>query len=99
MRNLAAVLVDGLVEVTLPIEDPNSHERDAQVTRGLAVVARQDTQATRVNGQAFMEAELGAEVGDQVVIAVDSARLITGKAFALLVVGIKGSTAPAENLP
>ena len=46
MRYLAAMLVYGLVEITLAIENSYGHKRNTQVTRCLAMVAGQDTQAT-----------------------------------------------------
>ena len=63
---LVALGVDGLGEVALAVEQPDADERQAHVARGLAVVAGEDAQAARVDRKALVEAELGAEVGDQV---------------------------------
>jgi hypothetical protein len=64
-RLLTAVGVDRLLEVALAVEQPHADEGQAQVARGLAVVAREDAQAPGIDRQALVQAELGAEVGDR----------------------------------
>src|SRR5262249_34257106 len=55
---------DALAEVALRIEKANGDEGQAEVAGLFAVVAGEDTQAPRVDGQRLVEAELSAEVGD-----------------------------------
>ncbi|MNS67621.1 hypothetical protein D3C72_1008770 [compost metagenome] len=64
---LHAVGAQLLTEVALVVEQAHRHEGDVQVARGLAVVAGQDAQAARVDGQGLMQAELGREVGHGLV--------------------------------
>ena len=66
-RLLVAVAVDGLEEIALAIEQAHADERQPRVAGRLAVIAREDAEAAGVDRQAFVEAEFGAEVGDQVV--------------------------------
>ena len=73
---LLAVAVDGLLEVALPIEQADADEGQVQVGGGLAVVAGEDAEAAGVDRQAFVEAELGAEVGDQVAFGNCVAMLV-----------------------
>ncbi len=68
-RVLHAFGVDGLREVALPVEQAHRHEGQRHVARGLAVVAGEDAEAARVDRQALVEAELRAEVGDQLASA------------------------------
>jgi hypothetical protein len=62
---LVALAVDGLLEVALAIEEPDRDERQRHVARGLAVVAREDAEAAGIDRQRLVEAELGAEVRDE----------------------------------
>src|SRR5205085_10875855 len=66
-RALIAFAVDGLGEIALAVEQTDSNQRYAQVTRRFAVVAGENAEAARINGQAFVEAKLGAKIGDQIV--------------------------------
>ena len=61
---LPAVEPDPLVEVTAAVEDSDADDRHAEIGRGLAVIAGQHTQATRINGHGMVNPELGAEIGD-----------------------------------
>ena len=73
MGDLIAVAVDGLGEVALPVQYPDRNKRDAEVAGGLAVIARQDAEAAGINGQTFMKAEFGAEIGDQILLGIEIA--------------------------
>jgi hypothetical protein len=66
MRGLVALAVDGLVEIALAVEQADGDEGQAHVGGALAVVAGKDAEAAGVDRQALVEAELGAEIGDQV---------------------------------
>ena len=55
---------DALAEVALGIEEADADEGQAQVAGLFAVVASEDAQATGVDGQRLVQAELGGEVGD-----------------------------------
>jgi hypothetical protein len=67
VRRLPAFAVDGLAEIALAVEQADGDEGQAQVGGALAVVAGEDAEAAGIDRQAFMEAELGAEIGDQVI--------------------------------
>ena len=75
MGVLVAVGVERLVKVALMVEQADADEGQAHIAGPLAVVAGKDSEAAGVDRQALMEAELGAEIGDQVValepLAVD----------------------------
>ncbi len=64
---LAAVGVDVLVEVAVPVEEPDSDQRHAQVAGALQVIAGEDAEAAGIERQAGIEAVLHAEVGDRPV--------------------------------
>jgi len=59
---LPTVQCEALIEISLAIEQADSHQRHPQVARRLAVVSRQYSQASRVDRHRVMEPELGAEV-------------------------------------
>ncbi len=84
---LVALAVYGLDEVALPVEQPDGHERQLPVTRGLAVVPGEYAQAARVDRHALVKAELGAEVRDQVAVLEKRGVLPRDR---LGVVGIEG---------
>ena len=64
---LEAVGVHRLAEVAGAVEQAHAHERHAEVARRLAVVARQDTQAARVDAERLVDPELHREIGDRAV--------------------------------
>ena len=85
---LVAMAVDGLGEVAHLVQQPNGHERQADIAGGLAVVAGQDAQAARVDRKALVQAELQAEVGDQVFLGIEQlGELGTPPVFPVGVVG------------
>ena len=53
VRELLAVAVDPLVEVALPVEQPDRDERQLEVARRLAVVAGEHAEAARVDRAAL----------------------------------------------
>src|SRR3569832_1913881 len=63
--DLFAVAVEGLREITLAIEHAHGDERNAEVARRLAVIAREDAEAAGVDGQTLVQAEFRAEIGDE----------------------------------
>jgi len=65
---LAAFVVDGLGKVALAIKQGDADKRQREVARRLAVVAGEDAEPARVNRQALVKTELGAEVGDQIAV-------------------------------
>ena len=67
---LPAVGVEVLAEVALAVEQADADQRQAEVAGALQVVAGEDAEAAGVDRQAFVEAELGGEVGDRNVAAV-----------------------------
>ena len=66
LRVLAALDVYGLRKITLAVKKPDADERQRQVARRFAVIAREDAEPARINRQALVKAELGAKVGDQI---------------------------------
>ena len=68
---LVALSVDGLGEISLPIEQADANQRQAQVARRLAMISGQDAETARINRKALMEAELETEIRHQVVRSAD----------------------------
>ncbi len=68
-RDLVAFGVELLLEVALAVQQSDADERKAQVARRLAVIAGEDAEAPGVDRQAFVEAELRAEVRHEIVRA------------------------------
>ena len=64
---LPVVRVDGLLEITFAVEQPDADEAQAEVAGGLGVVAGENAQAAGGNGQRFVEAELGGEIRDGIL--------------------------------
>src|SRR2546430_15122674 len=64
-RSLHAVVVDGLSEIALLVEQPHRDEIGALVARRLAVVPGEHAEPTGVDGEALVKAVLGAEVRHQ----------------------------------
>lgn len=64
MLLLPAVPRQGLPEVPVPVEQPDTDERNPQVTGRLQMIAGQDAEAAGVLGQRGRDPELGREVGD-----------------------------------
>ena len=62
--DLPGLGVDVLASESLLVEKADGDERQADVARGLQVVAGEDAEAARVDGQAFGDAELEREVPD-----------------------------------
>jgi hypothetical protein len=65
-RFAVALAVNGLAEIALAVEQADGNEGQAHVRGALAVVAGEDAEAAGIDRQAFVEAELGTEIGDQV---------------------------------
>ncbi|CAB5025836.1 unannotated protein [freshwater metagenome] len=61
---LPAITGEGLAEIAGPVEQADADDPDAEVARGLQVVAREDPEAAGVLRQGSGDAELGREVGD-----------------------------------
>ena len=63
---LVPVGVDGLPEVPASIEEADADHGKGHVRGGLHVIAGQDPEASGVEGEALVPAELGAEIGDRI---------------------------------
>ena len=61
---LPAVDVEALAEVSLAVEEADADERNVEVGGALDVVAGEHAEAAGVDGQRFVQAEFGREVGD-----------------------------------
>ncbi len=68
-RMLVAFGVDGLVKVALAIQQSHADEGQAHVTCRLAMIAREYAQAPGVDRQTFVETELRAKIGNEIVLA------------------------------
>ena len=79
-RALIAIAVDGLVEITLAVEQPHADERQAHVARRFAMIAGEYPQSPGVDRQALVETKLGTEIGDQIVLT-QPLRSITAQRF------------------
>ena len=95
-RVLPALAVEHLAKVALLVEQADAHDGHAEVAGRLEVVAGQDAQAARVDGQAFVKTELGTEIGDQVVFGADV--LADNLRHDLLMVGFIGRQYPLKIL-
>ncbi len=62
---LPAAPVEPLVDVALVVEEADADDRRSQVAHALQMVAGEDAQAARVDGQRLVKAELGGEVGNR----------------------------------
>ncbi len=85
---LPVVRVHGLHEVAFTVKQAHAHQAYVEVAGGLRVIAGQDAQAARGDGQGFMEAELGGEVGHRSF--QQRRRPFAAPGVALRPVGIKG---------
>ena len=65
--DLAIVLVEPLLEVAAAVEEADPDERDAELRRGLEIVAGENAEPAGVDGEALVEPELRGEVGDEEV--------------------------------
>ena len=65
---LAVAVVQPLAEVAAEVEEADADERNAELGRGLQVVAGEDSEAAGVCREALVQAELGGEVRDEEVI-------------------------------
>ena len=86
---LLTVAIDGLGKIAHLVEQPDSHEGQADVTGRFAVIAGQNTESAGINRKAFVKTELQAEVGDQVLTRVE--QFCQLRAAAVFPVGIIGS--------
>jgi hypothetical protein len=64
-RVLGAVIVDGLREIALGVEQADRDESQPLIARRLAVIAREHAEAARVDLEALVKAVLRAEVRDE----------------------------------
>ena len=67
---LAALVAQPLGEVPTAVEQSDPDQGQPELGRGFQVVAREDAEATRVDRQAHVDAELHAEVGDEHVVVL-----------------------------
>ncbi len=83
---LFGMFIDDLGEIALVVHQPDGHERQSEIARGLAIVARQDAEPAGIDGQAFVQAEFGAEIGDDIVGRIQMARQFRVQAACLVLV-------------
>ncbi len=82
---LAAVGVDRLRKIALPVQQADAGQRDAEIARRLAVIAGENTETSRIDRQAFVKSELGAEIGD-VIVGAERQRAVLARGE--IVIGI-----------
>jgi hypothetical protein len=75
---LAALRVDRLHEVALPVQEADADERQADVARGLGVIAGEHPEAAGIDRQALVQSEFGAEIGDHVP-GLDAAKALRAR--------------------
>ena len=85
---LPVVRVNGLLEVTLAIEQADADESQPHVAGGFGVVAGQHAQPAGGDGQRLMETEFGGEIGDR-ILAQRRSVLVRPGGF-LVHVGVEG---------
>ena len=61
---LPSVFVQSLEEVSLSVEQADADERDVEIGCAFDVVAGEHAEAAGVDGERFVQSELGREVGD-----------------------------------
>src|SRR5689334_4821019 len=61
---LIAIAIKLLLEIALVVEEPNGNKWDGEAARALNVIAREDTEAARIDRHGFVDAELGRKIGD-----------------------------------
>ena len=70
MFGLPVVLVDGLLKIALAIKEADPDKPKVQIAGGFGVVARQNPQPARRDGQRFMETEFRGKIGDRIAGSV-----------------------------
>ena len=86
-RVLVAVGVDGLRKVALAVQQAHRHQRQPHIARRLAVVPGEDAQPARIDRQALVKAEFGAEIRDQIVVLQSLCAVARRRRFVIRVVG------------
>ena len=66
--DLVVALVQRLPEVPAEVVEPDADERDAELGRRLQVVPREHAEATGIDREALVQAELGGEVGHEEIL-------------------------------
>ena len=66
--DLVVALVQRLPEVPAEVVQPDADERDAELGRRLQVVPREHAEATGIDREALVQAELGGEVGHEEIL-------------------------------
>ncbi|OQB58494.1 MAG: hypothetical protein BWX98_00595 [Candidatus Aminicenantes bacterium ADurb.Bin147] len=62
--NLPIFMIEGLAEIALPVKEPEADVSDSEVGGRFRVIGREDAQSPGGDGEGFMEAVFGAEIGD-----------------------------------
>jgi hypothetical protein len=73
--------VDSLLEIALTVKQAEPDKSDAGIAGGFGVVAGEDAQTAGGNGECFMEAELGREIGDGTLAEAWGMDIAPGWAF------------------
>ncbi len=86
--DLPVLVVERLHEIAFAIEQADSDEPEPQIAGRLGMVGRKDAQSARSDGQGFVEAELGAEVGHRPLQEVG--RVLATPGLVLVEVSVEG---------
>src|SRR5207253_6834413 len=75
---LDAILVDLLLEIAMPIKEPDRDEVQVEIARRFAMIARQNAEAAGVIRDRFVKAELGRKISDRLFDHAPGADLPVG---------------------
>ena len=77
-------------EIAFPVEQAHRDEGNTEVAGGLAVIAGEDAQAPRIDGEALVKTEFRAEIGHQVARRVQELAYPAAGVLVSLVIGVVG---------
>ena len=66
-RLLSAIAIDLLLEIAVPVEQPDRDEVQIQIAGRFAMIAGKNAEAAGVVRNRFVKAELGRKIGDRVL--------------------------------
>ncbi len=62
---LPAIAIQALTEISLPVKQAHADQRNTKVGSALDVVAGQNSQSARIDGERLMDAKFGGEISDR----------------------------------
>jgi hypothetical protein len=70
-RVLLTGAVERLAEIAFAIQETHGDQRKVEIARRLEMVAGQNAESARIEGQAFVDTELGAEIRHHALAGID----------------------------